>query len=131
MCAWMLSHVWLFATPWTVARQAPLSMKISRQEYWNRLPFPPSRTFQGSNQRLLCLLPWQVDSLPLAPPGIVTTKISSGETIEFVCHALSDQYSSSSLSVAWPVLMKPLSRSERFPFIRKFCYDTIHVDYHP
>jgi len=29
-----------FATPWTVARQAPLSMGFSRQEYWNGLPFP-------------------------------------------------------------------------------------------
>ena len=27
-------------TPWTVAHQAPLSMKFSRQEYWNGLPFP-------------------------------------------------------------------------------------------
>ena len=31
----------LFATPWTVARQAPLSMGFSRQEYWSGLPFPP------------------------------------------------------------------------------------------
>ena len=30
----------LFATPWTVACQAPLSMEFSRQEYWNGLPFP-------------------------------------------------------------------------------------------
>ena len=29
-------------TPWTVARQVPLSMKISRQEYWSGLPFPSS-----------------------------------------------------------------------------------------
>ena len=35
-----LNHVWLFATPWTVAYQAPLSMEFSRQEYWNGLPFP-------------------------------------------------------------------------------------------
>ena len=35
----MLSCVGLFATPWTVARQAPLSMRFSRQEYWRRLPF--------------------------------------------------------------------------------------------
>ena len=36
-----LSHVQLFATPWTVARQAPLSLEFSRQEYWSsRLPFP-------------------------------------------------------------------------------------------
>ena len=34
------SHVWLFATPWTVARQA-LSMGFSRQEYWSGLPCPP------------------------------------------------------------------------------------------
>ena len=35
-----LSHVWLFATPWTVAHQAPLSMGFSRQEYWSGLPCP-------------------------------------------------------------------------------------------
>ena len=35
-----LSHVQLFATPWTVAYQAPLSMGFSRQEYWSGLPFP-------------------------------------------------------------------------------------------
>ena len=29
------------ATPWTVAHKAPLSMGFPRQEYWNRLPFPP------------------------------------------------------------------------------------------
>ena len=31
---------WLFATPWNIARQAPLSMEFSRQEYWSSLPFP-------------------------------------------------------------------------------------------
>ena len=35
-----LSHVQLFATPWTVAYYAPLSMGFSRQEYWSGLPFP-------------------------------------------------------------------------------------------
>ena len=30
-----------FSTPWTVARQAPLSVGFSRQEYWSGLPFPP------------------------------------------------------------------------------------------
>ena len=39
-----LSRVRLFETPWTVARQAPLSLEFSRQEYWNGLPCPsPSR----------------------------------------------------------------------------------------
>ena len=36
----LLSHVWLFATRWTVAYQASLSMGFSRQEYWSGLPFP-------------------------------------------------------------------------------------------
>ena len=43
-CLCMLSRldpVWLFATLWTVARQAPLSMGFSRQEYWSGLPCPP------------------------------------------------------------------------------------------
>ena len=35
-----LSCVRLFATPWTVAHQAPLSMGFSRQESWSGLPFP-------------------------------------------------------------------------------------------
>ena len=35
-----LSRVRLFATPWTVAHQAPLSMGFSRQKYWSGLPFP-------------------------------------------------------------------------------------------
>ena len=37
---WSLSCVRLFTTPWTVARQAPLSMEFTRQEDWTGLPFP-------------------------------------------------------------------------------------------
>ena len=61
-----------FATPWTVARQAPLSMGFPRQEYWNGLPFPFLGIFpgifwtQGSNQSLLCFLHGKVDSVPLS-----------------------------------------------------------------
>ena len=36
----LLSHVWLLATPWTAAYQAPLSMEFARQEYWSGLPLP-------------------------------------------------------------------------------------------
>ena len=36
----LLSRVPLFATPWTVAYQAPVPMVFSRQEYWSGLPFP-------------------------------------------------------------------------------------------
>ena len=40
-----LSRVWLFATPWTVARQVPLSIGFPRQEYWSGLPFPSPGDF--------------------------------------------------------------------------------------
>ena len=45
------SRVPLFATPWTVAYQAPPSMGFSRQEYWRGLPFPSPGIFltQGLN----------------------------------------------------------------------------------
>ena len=52
------SRVRLFVTPWTVARQAPLSMGLSRQEYWSGLPFPNPGILltQGLNLPLMCLL---------------------------------------------------------------------------
>ena len=56
------------AAPWTVAHQAPpLSLGFSRQEHWSRWPFPPPGDLPnpGSNPRLLRLLHWQMDSLPL------------------------------------------------------------------
>ena len=65
----VLSHVQLFVTPCTVAHQAPLSMEFSRQEYWSALPFASPGDLPGLNPHLLCLLYWQVGSLPLAPPG--------------------------------------------------------------
>ena len=52
-----------------VARQAPLSMQFSRQEYWSRLPCPSIFLTQGLNPRLLCLLHWQAISLQVVPPG--------------------------------------------------------------
>ena len=36
----LLTHVWLLATPWTAAYQAPPSMGFSRQEYWSGMPLP-------------------------------------------------------------------------------------------
>ena len=39
-----LSHVQLFATPWTVACQAPLSVEFSRQEYWSGFPLNMGET---------------------------------------------------------------------------------------
>ena len=49
MCVGELSHAQLFATPWTVAHQAPLSIEFSRQEYWSALPFLSHRVWKKWN----------------------------------------------------------------------------------
>ena len=58
----MLSHVRLFAAPWTLASLAPLSVGFPRQQYWSGLPFPAPEILllQGSNPHLFHLLHWQV-----------------------------------------------------------------------
>ena len=63
-----LSRVRLFATPWTVAYQAPPSVEFSRQEYWSGLPFPSPGDFSnpGIEPRSPAL---QADALPTEPPG--------------------------------------------------------------
>ena len=64
----LLSHVQLFATPWTVAYQAPPSMRFSWQEYWSGLPFlsPGDLPDPEIELRFPAL---QADSLPSEPPG--------------------------------------------------------------
>ena len=42
-CTCLLSHIWLFATPWTLARQAPLFMEFLRQKYWEWIAICYSR----------------------------------------------------------------------------------------
>ena len=81
-----LSHVQLFATPWTVVCQSPLSMRLSQQEYWSGLHFllqgvsPPPRGFPSSKgfPLLLGVKPTSLVSPALAgrffttePPGTV------------------------------------------------------------
>ena len=64
----LLSHVQLFATPWTVAHQAPPSIEFSRQEHWSGLPFPspgdlPNPGIEPGSPTL------QADALQSEPPG--------------------------------------------------------------
>ena len=69
VCVWScFSHIWLFATLWTIARQAPLSTGFSRHEYWSGLPCPapgdrPDSAIKPASPTL------QANSLPNEPPG--------------------------------------------------------------
>ena len=57
-----------FATPRTVARQAPLPMEFSRQEYWSGLPFPSTGDLPDPGIKPVSPA-WQVNSLSLSHPG--------------------------------------------------------------
>ena len=57
------SHVWLFAIPWTIACQAPLSMGFSRQEYWSGLP---------------CLPPGGLPNPGIEPGSLISCALASG-----------------------------------------------------
>ena len=78
-----LSHVRLFATPWTVAYQAPPTMGFSRQEYWSGLPFPspgdlPDPGIQPRSPTL------EADALTSEPPVyyiFFSVKVSTGYII--------------------------------------------------
>ena len=75
-----LSRVRLFATPWTVAHQACLSMGFSRQDYWSGVPFPspgdlPDPGIEPGSPTL------QADALTSEPPG-------KPQEYALVCHLL-------------------------------------------
>ena len=67
MHAQRLHHIQLFATPWTVARQAPWSRRCFRQEYWSRLPFPPPGDLPDSGIKLI------FPASPALAEGLCTT----------------------------------------------------------
>ena len=67
----LLSHVWLFATLWTVAHHTLLSMQFSRQEYWRGLPFPSPGNLPdpGIKPEPLASPAWADRFFTSAPPG--------------------------------------------------------------
>ena len=69
MCCMLshFSHVQLFATLWTIACQAPLFMEFFRQEYWDKLPFPPPRDLPDPGIELVSLVS------PALADGFMTT----------------------------------------------------------
>ena len=64
----MLSGIWLFETPWTIARQALCPWGFSRQEYWSGLPCPPPGDLPNPWIESRCPA-LQADSFPSEPPG--------------------------------------------------------------
>ena len=75
----VLSRVQLFVTPWTVARQAPLSMGFFRQECWSGLPFPTPGDHPGPGIKPSSPVPpaLKVDSLLPEPLGVRLENLSA------------------------------------------------------
>ena len=80
-----------FATPWTVALQAPLSMRFSRQESWKGLPFPSPGDLPGPGiePRSPVSPALQADSLLPEPPG--KSKPSLGLGFDIACYTATEE----------------------------------------
>ena len=133
MC--VLSCVWLIATPWTVAHEAPLSMGFPRQDYWSRLPFPttgdlpdpgiepaspalaggffchwatreaPKYTAAAAAAKLLQSCPTLCDPIDGSPPGSPVPGIFQARTLEWVAISFSNAWK-------WKVKVKLVSRDQ-------------------
>ena len=104
----VLSHVQIFATPWTLACQPPLSMGFSRQEYWSGLHFLLQGIFptQRSNLHLLCPLHCRWSLYPLSHregPASITwvNPIRSQRTKEPISVVHSGQPPSTVHKIGW------------------------------
>ena len=84
------SCVWLCATPWTAAHQAPLSLGFSRQQYWSGLPFPSPINKNESEVAQLC--PTLHDPMDCSLPGSSIHAIFQARVLEWVAISFSIMY---------------------------------------
>ena len=76
VCVLLLSCIWLFVIPWTVVHKPPLSMELSRQEYWGRFPFPSPVSLSSIQHRI-----WRFhDHLNVIRPKPASSCLSSALT---------------------------------------------------
>ena len=119
----MLSHfsrVWLCATLWTAAHQAPLSTGFSRQEYWNGLLFPspkkPAAAAAAAKSLQSC--PTLCDSIDGSPLGSCVSGILQARVLEWVAISFSNAWKwkakVKSLSHAW-LLATPWTAAYQAP----------------
>ena len=78
-----LCRVQFCVTPWTVARQDPLSVGFSSQEYWSGLPFPPPGDLPKPGIKPVSPA-LQPDSLPTEPSGKPPTHHQSVQSLSHV-----------------------------------------------
>ena len=111
-----------FVTPWTVAHQAPLSLRFPRQEYWDGLLFRflrdlPDWGIEPGSRAL------QADSLPSEPPGRLQVQVTHTKIfwlLPFILSFLNKCQHTGLLAGAWK-----LSWLERFMWEFVFIYNSL------
>ena len=84
-CAYLLSHVQLFATPWTAARQAPLSTGILQARILEWVAMPSSRESSWPRDQAQVSLALQVNSSPSEPRGkLKNTRMGSLTLLQWI-----------------------------------------------
>ena len=97
-----LSRVWLLATPWTTAYQAPPSMGFSRQEAWSGVPLASLQRQFAAAAKSLQSCPNLCDPIDRSPPGSPVPGILQARTLEWVAISFSN-------AGKWKVKVKSLS----------------------
>ena len=85
-----LSRVWLLATPWTAAYQAPPSMGFSRQEYWSGVPLPSPMLYSRFSLIIYFICSSMYVSIPISqliPPP--TSTFGNHKLVFYICDAIS------------------------------------------
>ena len=101
------SHVWFCATLRTVARQAPLSMEISRQEYWSGYPFPPLGDLSNPG----------IESVSLTSPALAGTFFTASAPWEAQSNTNAYQKYRPNIEASWEThLLSPLRFLESWLF---------------
>ena len=130
-----LSRVQLFATPWTVAYQAPLSMEFSMQEYWSGLPFPSPNPKINTWINKSRIFTWSGACLPLQWDKIWSQNISQilvkflikrggSEKWNVFCH-----YKPSAIAVLQCKLVKPEETQEGEKYLPASSHQTAATMY--
>ena len=106
---WVMSSS--FATPWTIAHQAPLSMRFPRQEYWSELPFPSPR-----------VLPYPgFESIFCALAGEFLTTEPRGKSYNRIC---------CSVAMSYMTLCNPMDSSVSVPSVLHYLLELAQTHVH-
>ena len=108
-----LSHVRLFATPWTAAYQAPPAMGFSRQEYWSGVPLPSPKfsCAAATAAKLLQSCPTLCNPIDGSTPGSPIPGILQARTLSGLPFPSPKHESESEVAQSRPTLRNPMDCS--------------------